>query len=387
MRLGVDASNLWVGGGLTHLIEVLRSARPSAHGIDRVTVWAGQRTAAQLPTDRPWLKIEHEPMLDRPLPARLAWQRLRLPRLAGVSCDLLFVPGGAYAGTFEPFVAMSRNLLPFEPGEARRYGTSWMRLKLALLRSRQTAAFQRARGVIFLNEYARRAVMRFVKDVRGGTAVVPHGVDGRFRRLPQAQAPLSAFSENNPLRLLYVSKVDVYKHQWRVVQGVAGLRRRGVPVDLTLVGGAYPPALRRLRGAVQRADPGGGFVRYRGEVPYRQLPELYHETEIFIFASSCESMPNILLEAMAAGLPIACAARGPMPDILGKDAAYFNPENPDSIEGAVRHLAEDRSFRERAARAAYDRAQAYTWERCAAETLDFLATTAGVPLPAGDRGR
>src|SRR5437667_650331 len=117
MRLGIDASNLRVGGGLTHLIELLRSARPAAHGIDLVTVWGGQRTVAQLPADRPWLRIEHEPMLDRGLPVRLGWQRLRLPRLARASCDLLFVPGGAYAGTFEPFVTMSRNLLPFEPAE------------------------------------------------------------------------------------------------------------------------------------------------------------------------------------------------------------------------------------------------------------------------------
>src|SRR6266508_3276153 len=162
MRLGIDASNLRVGGGLTHLTELLRSAELPAHGIEEVTVWGSRQTLARLPAERPWLRLRHVPMLELPLPARLYWQRTGLSRLARASCDLLFVPGGTYSGVFEPFVTMSRNILPFEPAEARRYGASLMLLRLSILRSRQTAAFRRANGVIFLNQYARTTVMRVV---------------------------------------------------------------------------------------------------------------------------------------------------------------------------------------------------------------------------------
>src|SRR5438477_11803340 len=130
MRLGIDASNLRVGGGLTHLVELVRAAQPAAHSIDVVTVWGGRATLAQLPADRAWLQRRHDPMLDRPLPVRLFWRRARLPRLARSACDLLFAPGGVGGGSFEPFVTMSRNMLPFEPAEARRYGVGGMRLKL-----------------------------------------------------------------------------------------------------------------------------------------------------------------------------------------------------------------------------------------------------------------
>src|ERR1043165_9116109 len=176
MRLGIDASNLRTGGGLTHLCELLGSAEPAAHGIESVTVWGARQTLAPLPSDRAWLTLGHEPMLDGALPVRLCWQRARLPRLARERCDLLFVPGGGGGGGLEPCVTMSQNLLPFEPTEARRYGLSWTRVRLALLRARQTAAFRRARGVIFLNEYARAAVMRAVRTLGGAAAIVPHGV-------------------------------------------------------------------------------------------------------------------------------------------------------------------------------------------------------------------
>jgi glycosyltransferase involved in cell wall biosynthesis len=52
-------------------------------------------------------------------------------------------------------------------------------------------------------------------------------------------------------------------------------------------------------------------------------------------------MPNILLEAMAAGLPIACSNRGPMPEVLGTAGLYFNPENPAEIACAIRTVIDE----------------------------------------------
>ena len=56
------------------------------------------------------------------------------------------------------------------------------------------------------------------------------------------------------------------------------------------------------------------------------LPEHLREAELFVFASSCENLPNILIEGMAAGLPIACSRRPPMPEVLGDAGESFDPE-------------------------------------------------------------
>jgi glycosyltransferase involved in cell wall biosynthesis len=173
-----------------------------------------------------------------------------------------------------------------------------------------------------------------------------------------------------------VSTVDLYKHQWHVVEACAHLRARGMPMTLDLVGSAYPPAFARLDAAVERLDPGRRFVRYAGAVDHDALPARYHAADAFVFASSCENMPNVLLEAMAAGLPIACAERGPMPSVLGDAGVYFDPESPGTIAAALERLAADPALRSDLARRAHERALAYSWARTAADTFAFLADIA-----------
>jgi len=336
---------------------------------------------------RPWLEGIHVPALDGGLVSRLWWQRSALATAAGGrGVDVLFLPGGSYGGRFHPFVTMSRSLLPFQAAERRRYGLSAMHLKMLLLRGGQASTFRRADGVIFLNDYARDVVLEATGPLAARTAIVPHGVHDAFRLAPRRQHPPGYFSPERPFRLLYVSNIEPYKHQWHVVDAVAKLRRKGVPIALALVGHAYPIALPRLRAALAAADPDGHFIRFSGPSAHAELVRLYHEADAFVFASSCENMPNILLEAMAAGLPIACADRGPMPGVLGDGGLYFDPERPSTIAAALKDLFGDPALRATLAERAHARAAAFSWTRCADETFRFLGQP-GLAAPRGAAGR
>jgi glycosyltransferase involved in cell wall biosynthesis len=271
---------------------------------------------------------------------------------------------------------MSRNLLPFEWGELARFGWSWLAIKLCLLRIAQTATLRHADGVIFLTRYARDVVTRAIGSVSGEEVIISHGIDERFILPPKRQQPISGYSVEKPLRLLYVSIVDMYKHQWHVAEAVSELRKNGIPVVLNLVGPAYPPALRRLKAVLDRVDPAGRFMHYVGAVPHAELHMQYAEADLCVFASSCENMPNILLEGMASGLPLACSKCGPMPEVLGDAGVYFDPESPTDIARALRELIDSPALRERLAQASFDRARTYSWNRCAGETFEFLAQVA-----------
>ncbi len=375
MILGIDAFNLHAGGGITHLVEILSAAEPAAHGFDQVIVWAGANLLSKI-DDQPWLLKVHEPFLDRALPYRLFWQRFRSRRLAErAGCDVLFVPGGADGSGFHPFVTMSRNMLPFEWRELRRYGCSLSSVKLLLVRWSQRREFCRADAIIFLTQYAQNSIVKSVTTLQRKCEIIPHGISQRFFMNPRPQLPARIFSEVSPLRLLYVSALYIYKHQWCVAEAVAKLRAEGVPVVLKLIG---PPAegLLRLNATLTRIDPQGAFINYSGPVPYEELDKQYAKADIGVFASSCENMPNILLEYMAAGLPIACSQSGPMPEILGDAGVYFDPEDSNSIATAIRTLFESDKLRILNSVAAFERAKQYSWPRCAGETFGLLAAVA-----------
>ncbi len=371
--LGIDATNLRQGGGVTHLLEFLHASEPKNYGISKVVVWGGARTLAAL-NDFPWLVKIQPKQLDKGLFFRTFWQRFRLSKEAQkVGCDLLFVPGGSYAGEFKPFVTLSQNLLPFELKELLRYGFSLKAIKLLLLRWTQSKTFRTANGVIFLTKYAKNTVLDVTGKIFGESIIIPHGLSNHFLNLPKIQRPILEYSDEKPFHMLYVSIIDQYKHQWNVIEAVARLRAKtGYPIIIDLVGPAYPPALRRMNYTVNRLDPQGIWVRYHGAIPYLELHKKYAEADLGIFASSCENMPITLMETMAAGLPIACSNRGPMSEILGDAGVYFDPESIDEIYGALNDLINSIDLRTKLAEASFKNVKAYSWKNCAKETLSFL---------------
>ena len=374
MIIGIDASNIRVGGGVHHLVEVLAVAKPDKHAFSKIVLFGGSKTLDQI-EPRPWLIKVIPPALNGSLMQRVGWQRFMLSGEARRhGCDLLFVPGGSFAGDFTPVVSMSQNLLPFQWKELCRYGWSLVTVKMMLLRLAQARTFASVEGVIFLTEHAREAVLRVVQIPVPNTTIVPHGINVRFFSAPKPQLPISNYSSDRPYRILYISTIDVFKHQWNVVEGIAKLRSLGYPVILDLIGSSYAPAFYRLKQALVKHDPEQTFARYIGPLPYNEIEKKYSEADLFVFASSCETFGQIITEAMCAGLPIACSERSAMSELLGNCGIYFDPEDSESIANAIRRLLDDPSLRGSIATGANKLSTHFSWERCADETFKFFRT-------------
>lgn len=378
MRIGIDATNLRRGGGLTHLKEILSQVSPKDIEIEGVTIWGGVDTL-NLIDDAPWLTKLSPPPLNKGLILRTFWQIFYLKRaLCKNNCDILFSPGGSYIGSFKPSVTMSRNLLPFEFRELMRYGISLMTLKMLALRVIQSHSYRKASGVIFLTKYAITRVEAVSGKLSGKVKLIPHGLNSRFIFEPKKQKSISSYSALHPYKVIYVSTVDQYKHQWKVIEALFKLRQMGLPIVLHLVGPCYPKSFKRLKKTIQRYDSNGKWIFYRGEIPFAELHNLYSEADMGLFASSCENMPNILIEKMASGLPIACSNRGPMPDILRDGGLYFDPECPDNISNIVLELINSPNLRQELSNKSFQYSSEYSWSKCAKDTIFFLREMASI---------
>jgi len=378
IHLAIDASNIRQGGGVTHLSQLLSAAVPSEAGVGLVTVWACHDTLAQLPS-KPWLTKVALAWTEAGLFQHLIWQQLLLGQeMARCGCDALFSPGGTVPVRVQvPVVTMSQNMLPFEPEEAIRFGRwSWMRLKMWLLRQSQGRSFKKADGLIFLTEYARKGVSRWLGRGQGLQALVPHGIEPRFAADPKPQRQAQDYSFVKPFTFLYVSILMPYKHQIEVAKAASVLRKAGSPVQVKFVGTEWGRYGQQFRETLRELDPQQEFLIWPGGMPFSALHAEYQAADAFLFASSCENLPNILIEAMAAGLPIACSKSGPMPEVLGNAGVYFDPVQTQEIAEAMRTLINSADLRRRLAAQARELSQRYSWQRCAKETFEFITAVA-----------
>lgn len=378
IHLGIDASNIRQGGGVTHLSQMLRAARLDFSEIKKVTVCCCRSTASQLP-DHPWLTKYCPAWADAPFLFRLFGQQFSLlPALEAAGCDVLFSPGGTLPVRCSiPTVTMSQNLLPFDPSESARFGQwSPMRLKMRLLRVVQERSFKNADGVIFLTEYAKAVVLQTIGGTTSLLATIPHGIEERFLAPPRAQRTIESCSTCDPFRLLYVSILMPYKHHFEVAKAASLIRAEGIPLSVRFIGSDWGNYGVRFNKLLASLDKKGEFLQWSGAVPFSDLHNAYRQADAFVFASSCENLPNILIEAMSAGLPIASSRTGPMPEVLGDAGVYFDPDDPTSIATTLRELILTPALREKLGEMAWQRSQAYSWERCAKETFQFIADVA-----------
>jgi len=371
MILGINASRARSGGARAHLIGILTEGNPTEHGIKQVHVWSYRELLDALPSPA-WL-IKHCPAeTEASMIRQIWWEKFSLPTLLKASkCDILLNVGAGTLCHFKPAVTMSRDMLSYEPGEMERFGFSMSRLRLIVLRYVQNSSLRNANVAVFLTRYAADMIQRSAGQIRN-IAYIPHGVSDAFRKQPRKHLD---YDDNKPLQCLYISNALPYKHQWHVVDAIGQLRKQGFDIELTLVGGGIGSAQQRLQTQITKTDPVGTFVHQHEFVPQATLPDFLAAADLFVFASSCENMPNTLIEAMAMGLPIACSNRGPMPEVLEDGGIYFDPEDPKDIADAVRALILDSNKAGQLAQRAQQLSLQYSWSRCADDTFKLIAKT------------
>jgi len=390
----IDASNVTSGGVLGHLRGLLAHARLAP--FDRILVIGGADQAADFADLAPGVTFHADPSLPlckwrrggtlgylRTVARINRWRDQALPaRAAAASARVLIAANGILPAAPPPgirTVAISHNMLPFAPGEWRALGFGLQRLRITALRRSQTRSFHRADGIIFLSEHARQAISAAagLAAERPRTTVAYLGIDAAVFHPPAVARP----DPGAPIDVLYVSSLDRYKHHREAVRAIGQLRREtGRDMRLHLAGWEDRLSARRLVRVIAAEGLAGAVIRH-GFVPQERLAHLYRTADLFLFASTCENCPTILIEAMASGLPIACTNAAPMTEIAGAAAIGFDARDPGSIAAALKRLIAEPPLRQALADEALARARAFTPERHARQAWGFIGNIAAMTRP------
>ena len=89
----------------------------------------------------------------------------------------------------------------------------------------------------------------------------------------------------------------------------------------------------------------------------KDIPLILSSLDIFVLPSRWEGLPLVLLEAMAAGLPIVATAVGGIPEVVvdGETGFLVPPEDPEALASAITRLIEDSVLRKKFGKAGYKR--------------------------------
>lgn len=199
---------------------------------------------------------------------------------------------------------------------SRPFSFYWLAARL------EAFTLPRADGVVCITDYTRRAVTA----LNPRTVVLPNAVDERFFRVLPVQ-------RTHRKVVLCVGNICYRKNQVALIDALAGEPSRS---GLIL----------RFLGQNEASSYGGEFLdrvnrhdwcEFPGFVDRDGLARELSEASLLVLPSHEDNCPMVVLEAMAAGVPVAASRVGGVPELIqeGVTGTLMDPSDPESIRTAV----------------------------------------------------
>ena len=327
----LHATRAPVGGIFRHILDLANGQADRGHhvGIVADSLTGGERAEQALAEIAPRLKLGVRRLAIRrePHPADFqVWARFQ-GLIRQLNPDVLH-GHGAKAGAFLRLRTASRDRIRvYTPhGGSLHYplstlkGNVYGRIERALMNDTDLFLFESA--------FARDTYQRTIGTPKGLVRCVFNGVTANeFDPVVKAE---------DATDLTYVGEFRRIKGADLLIDAVARLRADGRPVKLTLAGDGEETE--NLKAQVERLGLGEA-VRFIGHVKARYG---FSKGSLLVVPSRGDSMPYVVIEAGAAGIPMVAANVGGIPEIFGPHTdALFAPGNAAAMADAIARALDD----------------------------------------------
>lgn len=192
-----------------------------------------------------------------------------------------------------------------------------------------------AAGIIAVNGDVCTRLLRDAPWRRRKIIVLPNAVD---------EGEAHIYRDRPPLWILAVGSLTEQKDHATLIASLKILGDRGVDVRATVVGDG------RLRGLLGEAAASAGIeskIEFTGKLPHAEVLKRYHDADVFVLTSRWEGSPNVLLEAMAHGLPSVVSDAPGIVEFAprGTVALFARAGDAASFADQIERLAQDPDLR------------------------------------------
>jgi len=211
------------------------------------------------------------------------------------------------------------------------------------------------------------AAARFVEQYFPGYYnIIPNGVD--IARFSAPRDPIPEYATGK-LNILFVGRPEQRKGLRHLIEAFAIVKAKRPDARLIVVGAGRFDRFRSRVRALRLPD-----VEFRGYVSYEDLPRYHRTADVFCApATGFESQGIVLLEAMAAGLPIVASNIEGYAGVLthGVEGLLVLPGDEQALAEALLALLDDADLRRRMGAEGSRRAQEFGWDRVSQQVLSY----------------
>jgi len=362
-----------VGGPATYVPRIAAELTRLGHQVMVVTYSLVQSDPADSSYSFPVVRVSAAPPRWRRFPRTLSAILTH-----GRDADILYVNGLVTESVLanyalrKPIVAKVVGDLAWERSrdkgwirdDIERFQTGRYPLKVELMRWRRNSSYARMDTIIVPSGYLKEMVLKYWGLPAGRLQVVYNSFE------PPASDPVSVdLPLNTRYRLITVCRLTTWKGVDGLIEAVAGLPQ----VGLVIVGDG--PEWARLDGLAQKLGV-TGRVHFAGRVSQERVYAYLRACDLFVLNSSYEGLPHVVLEALAAGLPVVATNVGGIPEAVadGVNGRLVAVGDTAALQAALVEMLDARS-RPSGNRGTGLLPDRFTTERMAADTLAVLLRT------------
>jgi len=195
-------------------------------------------------------------------------------------------------------------------------------------------------------------------------SVIPNGVDMSIFR--------EAKRDKKNQNILFVGRISRTKGLEELICAMKGILEVIPEAELTIVG---PPSLseigywKHLVSMVSELNL-DSHVKFLGGLPRNELPQIYNKASVFVCPSRYESFGIVLIEAMAAGVPIIASNIPEFREVTGGCALLTEPTS-NNLKTAIIRILSDEKLKDKMITSGIKRAQNFSWEKIAQQFLSL----------------
>jgi glycosyltransferase involved in cell wall biosynthesis len=263
---------------------------------------------------------------------------------------------------------------------AAYWGTRKTREHLGIIRMALPNALRNLDRVIAVSEWVKKELVEIAKVKGSRIEVVPNGVDleSFYPRAYDDEETLliQPFSFRRPY-ILYTSRLDhPVKNHLNLLKAYAIFKERTRLPHRLVFAGTNSHGADKIK-EVAATSKYRTDIFFTGLFPANGLPLLTAGADMVVYPSKYEGFGRGVIEAMASGVPVACARAASLPEIAGDAALFFAPDDPEDMADRMVTLAEDRNARKHLVKSGLKRAKDFNWEVTAQKTFEIITETAG----------